>query len=222
MDIRVVVDAQAAADEAASLIRRRLRDAVKRRGIVSIAVSGGSTPALMFNTLAAMTDIDWATVHLWQVDERVAPADDPARNLHLLAGLPIPKRNLHLMAVERKRLTDAVKAYAASLPEQFDIVHLGMGPDGHTASWPPGDPVIDAPGTVGISKVYKGFVRMTLLPSVVNAARWRMALIAGADKADAVEGWMLHDAALPIERVRRANTTVVLDQLAGSKLKPSD
>ena len=172
----------------------------------------------MFDTLAAMTDIEWGKVQLWQVDERVAPADDPARNRHLLAALPIAKKNLHLMAVERKRLNDAVKAYAASLPAQFDIVHLGMGPDGHTASWPPGDPVVDTPGTVGVSQVYKGFVRMTILPSVVNGARWRMALIAGADKADAVGGWMSHDAALPIERVRRTNTTVVLDQLAAAEL----
>jgi len=221
MDIRVVTDAPAAANVAASLIRRRLRDAVRRRGSASIAVSGGSTPALMFDALAAMHDVPWSEVHLWQVDERVAPADDPARNLHLLACLPLPKRNMHLMAVERKRLNDAVKAYAASLPVQFDIVHLGMGPDGHTASWPPGDPVIDAPGTVGVSQVYKDFVRMTILPSVVNAARWRLALIAGSDKADAVEGWMAHHSDLPIERVRRTNTTVVIDQLAAAKMEPS-
>lgn len=220
MDIRVVADAQAAADVAASLIRRRLRDAVRRRGSASIAVSGGSTPALMFDSLSAMHDVPWSDVHLWQVDERVAPADDPARNLHLLAGLPLPKKNMHLMAVERKRLNDAVKAYAAGLPEQFDIVHLGMGPDGHTASWPPGDPVIDADGTVGVSQMYKDFVRMTILPSVVNGARWRLALIAGSDKADAVEGWMAHHSDLPIERVRRTNTTVVIDQLAAAKMKP--
>jgi 6-phosphogluconolactonase len=221
MDIRVAVDAQAAADEAASLIQRRLRDAVSRRGIATIAVSGGSGPALMFANLASVGDLPWSSIHLWQVDERVAPAGDPARNLNLLAGLPVPRKNVHGIPVQRKRLVDAAKAYAATLPARFDIVHLGMGPDGHTASWPPGDPVIDARGPVGISLPYMNFVRVTLTPMVINAARRRLVLVTGAEKAAAVEGWMLRKNDLPIERVHRTNTTVVLDQAAAARLKPA-
>ncbi len=217
MDIHVAHDAPQAATDAAEWVARQLRNAVRRRGAATVAVSGGSTPALMFADLARM-DVPWAAVDVWQVDERVALDDDPARNAHLLATLPVAKGRLHLMAVTARDQRAAVRRYAASLPERFDVVHLGMGDDGHTASWPPTDPVIDSPEPVALSGLYNGFVRMTLTPVVVNAARHRLVLAPGATKATPMRRWLLEDRSLPIQRVRRTNTVVVIDDAAAAQL----
>ena len=128
------------------------------------------------------------------------------------------------MPVTADDLDDAAVRYAQGLPERFDVVHLGMGADGHTASWPPGDPIVDIPPErlVGLSQPYQGRVRMSLLPGPVNAARGRVALIIGADKADALAAWVEgrpFDGDLPIGRVRRGNTIVVVDPAAASRLE---
>ncbi len=165
--------------------------------------------------LAALAGVDlaWDRVGVWQVDERVAPDGDPDRNANHLTGFP---GTHHLMPVTAADLDRACARYAETLPERFDIIHLGMGPDGHTASWPPGDPVIDSERPVALSGEYQGRVRMTLTPGVVNAARSRVVLIMGADKADAVAVW-LDGGELPIARVRRTGTIVVLDPPAGQR-----
>lgn len=209
----MTADAQRAADAAARAIGRRLGNAVAARGTASVACSGGSTPALMLARLAEF-DLPWAQVHVYQVDERVAPDGDPARNAGLLDVLPLRRANRHLMPVTAANLTAAARRYAASLPERFDVVHLGVGDDGHTASWPPGDPVIDAPGAVALSAPYQGRVRMTITPAVVNAARSRLVLVAGASKRDALAAWLRHDGSVPVDRVRRTDTLVVLDVAA--------
>ena len=217
MDIHVAPDAPQAAADAAEWVAGQLRNAVRRRGRATIAVSGGSTPALMFADLALM-DVPWAAVNVWQVDERIAPDDNPARNAHLLAVLPVPKRRVHLMAVTSRDQRAAITRYAASLPDRFDVVHLGMGDDGHTASWPPADPVIDSGKPVAMSGLYNGFVRMTLTPTVVNGARHRLVLAPGAAKATPMRRWLLEDRSLPIQRVRRTNTVVVIDDDAAAQL----
>jgi 6-phosphogluconolactonase/glucosamine-6-phosphate isomerase/deaminase len=165
--------------------------------------------------------VDWSRVGVWQVDERVAPDGHPDRNANQLTALPA---RLHLMPVTAADLEAAAAEYAAGLPERFDVVHLGMGPDGHTASWPPGDPIVDLPPErrVGLSQPYQGRVRMSLLPEPVNAASGRVALITGADKAPAVAAWIegsRFEGDLPIRRVRRGATTVVLDRAAASMLE---
>jgi len=218
MEIRVATDPQAAAEDAATWVARQLRNAVRRRGAATIAVSGGSTPARMFTALAATRDVPWASVQLWQVDERVAADDDPARNAHLLTALPLAPSQVHRMAVTVGDLRAAARRYAAGLPDRFDVVHLGMGDDGHTASWPPGDPVIDDAHPVALSGVYNGFVRMTLTPPVVNAARHRLVLAPGAAKATPLRQWLLDDPTLPIQRVRRSETTVIVDSAAVASL----
>ena len=217
MDILVAPDAAQAASAAAEWVARQLRNAVRLRGSATIAVSGGSTPALMFADLAHR-DVPWAAVDVWQVDERVAADDDPARNAHLLAALPVAKKRLHLMAVTARDQRAAAKRYAATLPERFDVVHLGMGDDGHTASWPPADAVIDSAEPVALSGLYSGFVRMTLTPAVVNGARHRLVLAPGAAKATPMRRWLLEDRSLPIQRVRRTNTVVVIDDAAAAQL----
>ncbi len=202
---------------------RRIRSAVRLRGICRVAVSGGSTPALMFDALATM-QLPWAQVHVYQVDERVAPDGDADRNAvqlhtHLGEQAPLPKANLHLMPVTAKSLARAATSYADAIGESpLDIVHLGLGDDGHTASWPPGDDVIDAPGAVAISGEFNGRVRMTMTPALVNAARARMVLVVGVGKAAPLAGWLLHRVALPVGRVRRTHTTVIADVAAAAGL----
>ena len=220
MDIVVAPDAQSAAIEAASWVARQLRNAVSRRGAATVAFSGGSTPALMLAELALLP-VPWSATHIFQVDERVAPDGDPDRNsslLDVLLRLPPPSPTIHVMPVIETDLDSAAADYAALLPERLDVVHLGLGDDGHTASWPPGDPVIEAAGSVAISGEYKGRVRMTLTVHAVNSARHRMVLATGPSKAGIVERWMLHDADLPVNRVNRSGTLVVLDTAAAARL----
>jgi 6-phosphogluconolactonase/glucosamine-6-phosphate isomerase/deaminase len=177
----------------------------------------------MLDALAAM-DLPWRSVHVFQVDERVAPDGDPERNAvqlteHLLTKITIPKRNVHLMGVTSASLPRAAAAYATALgDEPLDLVHLGCGEDGHTASWPPGDPVIDAPGRVAMCGMFNGCVRMTILPIVVNSARARLVLAVGSGKASPLAGWLLQRADLPISRVRRTATTLITDAAGAAQL----
>ncbi len=206
-------DPASAAAAAAQSMARRIRAAVTRRGQATVAVSGGSTPALMFAALAVLP-LPWASLRLFQVDERVAPDGDPARNVALLDVLPLNARQLIMMPVTAGDLGAAARRYSAKLPDRFDVVHLGLGDDGHTASWPPGDPVIDSTRSVDLSGEYRGHVRMTLTPTVVNAARSRLLLATGSAKASVLHGWLHGDPALPVQRVRRTGTLVILDRAA--------
>lgn len=217
MDITVAPDQQAAANEAATWIARQLRNAVARRGAASVAFSGGSTPALMLAALARER-VPWPSTTVFQVDERVAPDGDPDRNAGLLDVLRPLRPLIRLMPVTSTDLGAARRRYAALLPDRLDVVHLGLGDDGHTASWPPGDPVIDERRAVAMSAMFNGRVRMTLTVPTVNAARHRIVLATGDAKAAALERWLLHDRSLPIERVSRAATRVVLDAPAAARL----
>ncbi len=212
----MTADAAAAAVEVAGWTAHQLRGAVRRRGAATIAVSGGSTPAVMFAELARL-DVPWDAVSIFQVDERVAPDGDPARNAALLEIFP-SAANVYPMPVTAKDLRAAARRYAAALPERLDVVHLGLGDDGHTASWPPGDRVADDLALVALSGEYRGHVRMTLTPVAVNAARHRVVLAAGSDKALALEGWLLGNTALPVRRVRNSDTVVVVDLAAAARL----
>lgn len=217
MDIRVAVDPPQAAADAAKWMAGQLRNAVRRRGSASLAVSGGSTPVLMFAALVEL-DVPWQRVGVWQVDERVAVGTDPARNAHQLEGLDGAGARVHLMPVTARHLATAARRYAVGLPERFDVVHLGLGDDGHTASWPPGDPVIDSHDPVAMCATFNGFERMTLTPSVVNGARHRLVLAVGEPKAPVLARWMLRDPSLPVQRVRRTGTVVVVDRAAAAQL----
>lgn len=216
MRVLVVNDAPA---RAAWEIASALSDAIAQRGTASLAVSGGSTGPPMLGVLAA-ADLSWHDIGIWQVDERVAPDGDSTRNANQLTGVP---GRQHLMPVTAPDLAAAADEYAGALPDRFDVVHLGMGADGHTASWPPGDPVIDSPRLVDLSGEYRGRVRMTLTPHVIEAARCRVVLATGVDKAPAIERWLVEDADdLPISRVGPAPTIVVLDPAAASRIGTLD
>src|SRR5580700_6536270 len=138
MTFDVVADPQAAAEKAAAIIAQDAREAVAARGRFIMAVSGGHTPWIMLRALANQ-DVPWADVHVFQVDERIAPEGDPDRNLthlreSLLSAAPILPEHVHAMAVESQDIESAADRYALELPPVLDLVHLGLGPDGHTAS----------------------------------------------------------------------------------------
>jgi 6-phosphogluconolactonase len=209
----------ALAERAAVWVADRIWTAVDERGVAHVAVSGGTTPKAMFEVLAALP-VPWPSVHVWQVDERVAPDGDPARNVNdlqtaLLSKVPV---TAHLFAVTDPDLDAAATRYAAELHDAcggvLDVVHLGLGADGHTASWPPGDPVIDVVGTdAAVSGVYEGHRRLTLTLPAVDRAREIMFLAAGASKVHAVAELVSGTGAIPARRVRR-DATLLVDHAA--------
>ncbi len=200
---------------AATRVAALLSAAVEARGTAHLAVSGGNTPQPMFVALASLP-VDWSAVHVWQVDERVAPAGSPERNLTslkdaLLARIPLPDGNLHPMPVEDPDLEAAADDYAADLHAAcrgvLDVVHLGLGDDGHTASWPPGSPIIEERITdVAVVGPFHGVVRMTLTPPAVNRARDVVFLVIGPEKADMTARLLAGVPALPACRVRQDHT----------------
>jgi 6-phosphogluconolactonase/glucosamine-6-phosphate isomerase/deaminase len=211
MDLRI---SDEPAHAAALAIARRLRDACGRRGAATLALSGGSTAPAMIDALLAQR-VPWDAVTIWQVDERVAPDGDKDRNALQLSGLPCAVR---LMPVTATDLRAAAGRYARALPARFDLVHLGVGDDGHTASWPPGDhDVLVSDRRVELVPPFNGRRRMTLTPSVVNGARARLVLATGAAKRPVITRWIDGDRSLPIATVRRTATTVYLDPAAAPR-----
>lgn len=224
MNIEVLADEDAVARRGAALVATAGRDAVAARGRFLLAVSGGHTPWHMLRYLSG-EDMPWDRTHVFQVDERVAPAGDPDRNLthlhdSLLVQAPLPAANLHAMPVEDVDLTTAAKDYAKMLesfagsPPVLDLAHLGLGPDGHTASLVPNDPVLDVTDAdVGLTGIYMGRRRMTLTYPVLNRARSILWLVTGAEKASMLA--RLRDAVrtIPAGRVNGANATVVVDRV---------
>jgi 6-phosphogluconolactonase len=224
--VEVLPDRAAVAARAADLVAGRLVEAVDARGRATLAVSGGTTPAAFLAQLA-QRKLPWEAVHVFQVDERVAPPDGPDRNLTglrraLLDRVPIPPGNLHPMPVNDPDLGAAAAAYgdeirAVTGPEgHFDVVHLGLGDDGHAASWPPGDRVVDATDGVAVVGPFNGHLRMTLTPPAVNRAGWVVWLITGAAKAPVLARLLAGDPALPAARVRRHDVTLLADAAAGA------
>lgn len=232
MKIEILPDADAVARKAASCIASAARDAVAQRGRFTIAVSGGHTPWQMLRALAN-EDVPWAQVHVLQVDERVAPAGDPDRNLthlreSLLSHAPLPPHQIHAMPVEDPDLPTASARYARTLrelagdPPVLDFVHLGLGPDGHTASLVPGDAVlgvtdVDVAPTSG---TYQNRRRMTLTYPVLNRARQILWVVTGAEKIDALRKLMAAEASIPAGRVNQANAIVLADRAAAAGLPP--
>ncbi|MGH3135717.1 MAG: 6-phosphogluconolactonase [Gaiellaceae bacterium] len=214
--IEVLPDAAAVAKRAAAYVAERARVAVADHGRFTFAVSGGRTPWAMFADLAS-EDMPWRQTAIYQVDERVAPADDPDRNLlHLLASLPAESgAEIHAMPVEDDDLEAAAAEYARSLPEAFDLIHLGLGPDGHTASLVPGDPVLEVVNReVALTGVYQGRRRMTLTYPTLNAARQVLWLVTGEDKIGALRRLRAGDTSIPGGRVVAGSQLIVADNTA--------
>jgi 6-phosphogluconolactonase len=193
--IETLADAEAVARTAASFTAREARAAVAARGRSIMAVSGGRTPWTMLRALADHP-LPWAEVHVVQVDERVALAGHADRNLthlceSLLAHCPLRPEQVHAMPVESASLETASEQYAATLkqiggaPPVLDLAHLGLGPDGHTASLVPGDPVLDVTeADVALTGAYQGRRRMTLTYPLLNRSRRIVWLVTGREKAE--------------------------------------
>ena len=229
MNIKVYPDEDAVAGKAAAIIADAARAAVTSRGRFTLAVSGGRTPWLMLRALAA-EKLPWRQVHVFQVDERLAPAGDPDRNFthlrdSLLDHAPLSPDHVHAMPVETAELNRAAEQYArtlqdiAGLPPVLDLIHLGLGPDGHTASLVPGDPVLDVTDVdVAVTGPYQGRRRMTLTVPIINRSRLVLWLVTGGEKAEALVRLRDGDRSIPGSRVRRNDALVLADRAAAARL----
>jgi 6-phosphogluconolactonase len=229
MKIEIFPDANAVARKAAEIIATEARAAVKARGRFIVAVSGGHTPWQMLRALAE-EEVPWKDVHVVQVDERVAPAGDPDRNLthlreSLLQHAPLRSEQIHAMPVESPDLDAAAKRYAATLqeiagsPPVLDLAHLGLGPDGHTASLVPRDPVLDVTDAdIALTGVYQQKRRMTLTYPILNRSRRVLWLVTGSDKVEALARMCAGDVSIPAGRIQRDNALVLADRAAAGQL----
>jgi 6-phosphogluconolactonase len=220
--MEVFADEESAAQAAAKRIASEARTAVATRGHFVMAVSGGRTPWMMLRALASQP-VPWEGVHVVQVDERVAPPGHPDRNLtHLRESLieraPIYPEQVHAMPVEASDLEAAAGEYAATLrriagsPPALDLVHLGLGPDGHTASLVPGDPVLNVERKdVAVTGVYQGRRRMTLTYPLLNRARRVLWLVTGREKPAMLARLQKGDATIPAGRVCQDQAVVFAD-----------
>jgi 6-phosphogluconolactonase len=214
----ILPDPAELARRAAQLVAEHARRAVAERGAFTFAVSGGHSPLAMFGALSG-EDFPWNRTAIYQVDERVAPAGDSARNLTgLLASLPAAAlADVRAMPVEAPDLESAADRYARLLPDRFDLIHLGLGPDGHTASLVPGDPVLDVVDRdVALTGPYMGLRRMTMTYPAIDRGRALLWLVTGPEKAEALGRLREHDASIPAGRVAADRALVLADAAAAA------
>jgi 6-phosphogluconolactonase len=227
LPIHVGTDADDAARQAAEIIASELSSAISRRGRASVAFSGGTTPWAMLRVLAK-SKVAWGKVDVFQVDERVAPDGDPDRNAThiesaLVAAASIGARRWHPIPVEEPDPAAAARNYERTLRDltggELDVVHLGIGPDGHTASLVPGDPVLgETDRLVGATGVYEGHRRVTLTYPALDAARRIVWLAAGAAKGEMLRRLVAADPTIPAGRVLQDRALVVCDEAAAAPL----
>lgn len=228
MIIEILSDAEAVARAAARLIASEAREAVAARGKFTMAVSGGKTPWQMLRALAS-EQVPWAGVHVFQVDERVAPPGDPDRNLthlreSLLSHAPLREEQIHAMPVNETDLDAAAAGYVRTLqewagtPPVLDLVHLGLGADGHTASLVPGDGVLAvADRDVAMTGLYQQRRRMTLTYPLINRARDILWVATGPEKGEMLRRLRARDASIPAGKIK-SDGAVLLADAAAAKL----
>ena len=229
MKIEVYRNADTVAQKAAALVAAEARTAVAARRVFVMAVSGGHTPWLMLRALAD-EDVPWDAMHVAQVDERVAPVGHPDRNLthlreSLLEHAPLRPEQIHAMPVESSNLEAACEEYALTLraiagsPPVLDLVHLGLGPDGHTASLVPGDAVLEIKDAdVALTGLYQGRRRMTLTYPILNRSRQVLWLVTGSEKAGMLPQLRVGNAQIPAGRVCADRALVLADRTAAGRL----
>jgi 6-phosphogluconolactonase len=229
MEIKVFADADAVAVAAAKIIAAEARAAVMTHGKFVMAVSGGRTPWQMLRALAG-EDVPWPNVHVVQVDERIAPAGDPDRNLthlreSLLSHAPLPAAQIYAMPVESSDLEVAAKNYAHTLeqvcgaPAVLDLAHLGLGADGHTASLIPNDPILNVTDRdAALTGIYQNRRRMTLTYPLLNRARRILWVVTGVEKAEMLVRLRAADISIPAGRIRQENALALADRAAAEKL----
>jgi len=202
-------------EAASGVLFRSLADHLRNKPRVSLALSGGRTPWPVLRSLSR-ADLEWKRVDIYQVDERVAPDGDPARNLAGLASalLDHVPATFYPMPVEGPDLEAAADRYAAELPEVLDVVHLGLGDDGHTASLVPADPVLDVTDRcVAVTQPYGGHRRMTLTFPAFERVGSILWIVAGADKTSMVERLLAADPTIPAGRVPQKRAVLITNSL---------
>jgi len=229
MRIQVLSTPETAAECAAAWLRTEIGRASAQRGRCLVALSGGRTPWRMLRELRRL-HVHWHDLQVFQVDERVVPENDERRNARQIADLLVTPTALHAaqfhaMPVERSDLGAGAEEYGRLLTEHcgtppvLDVVQLGVGADGHTASLVPSDRLLEARDRdVGVSVPYQGVTRMTLTFRVLDAARHRLWLVTGADKAAALRKLWAGDASMPAGRVARESALVFADAAAAAEL----
>jgi 6-phosphogluconolactonase len=229
MRIEVLSDADAVARAAAKHIAATARAAVAERGRFTLAVSGGRTPWVMLRDLGEES-VPWEHLQVFQVDERIAPAGDPDRNLtqlhaSLLEHAPLRPEQIHAMPVESTDVAAAARHYAETLagiagtPPVLDLVHLGLGPDGHTASLIPGDPVLEVSNSdVATTGVYQNRRRMTLTYPLINRARSILWLVTGKEKQEMLRRLLAADPTIPAGRICQDHAVILADADAAGEL----
>src|SRR6266403_2185232 len=229
MKVEVFSDDESTARAAAKFVAAEAAAAVGVRGQFVMAVSGGRTPWIMLRALGN-EEVPWERIHIVQVDERVAPEEHPDRNLvhlreNLLYHSPIRREQIHAMAVESPDLEAAASQYASQLgeiagsPPMLDLVHLGLGPDGHTASLVPGDPVLNVKDAdVAMTGNYQGRRRMTLTYPMINRSRRVLWVVTGTEKVQMLNRMLDGDESIPAGRVRRERALVLADDAAAGRL----
>jgi 6-phosphogluconolactonase len=229
MMIEVLDNADLAAIKAASIIAGEARNAIALRGRFVFAVSGGKTPWKMLRALTD-EDIPWIGMHIVQVDERIAPDGDPDRNMThlreiLIGHAPILPERIYAMRVEEKDPEAAAAGYARTIrkitgaPAIIDLIHLGLGPDGHTASLIPGDPALDVTDKdVAFTGIYRGRHRLTLTYPVINRARKILWLITGSEKSKMLQHLLDSDLSIPAGRISQEHAMVLADKDAAESV----
>lgn len=229
MIIEILSDANNVAKTAAKIIAVEAELAVATRGRFVMAVSGGKTPWQMLRALAN-EDVPWPNVHIVQVDERIAPAGDTDRNLthlreSLLSHAPLPESQIYAMPVNEADLESAAAGYARTLqqiagsPSVLDLVHLGLGADGHTASLIPGDAVLAvADRDVATTEIYQNRRRMTLTYPLLQRARKILWVATGAEKVEMLGRLCAGDVSIPAGKLRRPQDLLLADQPAAARL----
>jgi 6-phosphogluconolactonase len=218
IELEVAGDEKAASRRAAELIAAAGAEAAAERNHFTVAMSGGRSPWAMLAILGDLEGMPWDKTELFQVDERVASPGSPDRNLtHMVLGLSMDHQStLRPMPVTQRDLDAAAREYETSLPDRFDLVHLGLGPDGHTASLVPTDPVLEVTDRrVAITGGdYQGHKRMTLTYPALNDARRILWLVTGPDKREPLAKLLEGDESIPAGRVRNEAMIVVADEAA--------
>jgi 6-phosphogluconolactonase len=214
-EVRVFDTVDELARASASYVAALARDLTGRPGPFTFALSGGKSPWLMLAELGH-EDVTWGRTKIFQVDERAVPESDDLRNLkHIREALGATDAQIVAMDVENPELDEAAYSYATKLPERFDLIHLGLGPDGHCASLVPNDPVLEVTDRlVAISGPYQDTMRMTLTYPALFLADQLLWLVSGEDKRDALAKLLDGDTSIPAGRVEAAGSLVMVDRAA--------